>query len=114
MTKDLTSTAVTRQNILNNSLAITEIQKAVGLRGILFENEYKFLLRQIADFFEVTERTIKGCIAKNKEELTKNGYETLKGNRLIDLKLVASKDFGSEIDFTTKTTVSVFSISKHF
>jgi hypothetical protein len=105
MTKDLTSIAVTRQNILNNSLAVTEIQKAVGIRGILFENEYKFIKRQIADFFEVTERTIDNCLEKNEKELLKNGYEVLKGKRLIDLKLVASKDFGNEIDFTTKTTV---------
>ena len=107
--KDLTSTAVSRQNILNNSLAVAEIEKQIGLKGVLFENEYKFLLRQVADFFEVTERTIKEYIAKNKEELTKNGYETLRGNRLIDFKLVSSRDFGSEIDFTTKTTVlSIF------
>jgi len=105
MTKDLTNTTVSRQNVLNNSLAVAEIQKVVGLKGVLFENEYKFLLRQVADFFRVTERTIKGSIAKNKEELTKNGYEVLTGNRLIDFKLVSSKSFGSEIDFTTKTTV---------
>ena len=103
MTKNLTNTAVTRQNILNNSLAVAEIQKIVGIKGVLFESEYKFILRQIARFFEVTERTIKGCIAKNKEELTKNGYEVLDGNRLIDFKLVSSKVFDSEIDFTIKT-----------
>ena len=103
MAKDLTNTAVSRQNILNNSLAVAEIQKAVGIKGVLFENEYKFILRHIAHFFDVTERTIKGCIAKNKEELAKNGYEVLTGNRLIDFKLVSSKDFDSEMDFTIKT-----------
>ena len=105
MTKDLTNTAISRQNILNNSLAVAEIQKAVGLKGILFESEYKFVFKQIVDFFEVSSRTIENCIEKNKTELTKNGYEVLKGKRLIDFKLVSQYDFGTEIDFGTKITV---------
>ena len=103
--KDLTNTAVTRQNILNNPFAVDEIQQAVGIKGVLFENEYKFVKRQIADFFEVTERTINNCLMKNKEELTKNGYEVLSGNRLIDFMLVSSREFGKETDFPTKFTV---------
>lgn len=105
MDNNLTNSSVTRQNILNNQLAVAEIQKTVGIKGLLFENEFKFLKRQIADFFEVTERTIENCLEKNEKELSKNGYEVLKGKRLIDLKLVLSRDFGSEIDFVTKTTV---------
>ena len=103
--KDLTNTAISRQNILNNKFAVAEIQKVVGIKGVLFENELKFLKRQIADFFDVTERTITICLTKNKEELTKNGYEVLTGNRLIDFKLVSSKNFGREIDFPTKSTI---------
>lgn len=107
MANDLTNSSVTRQNILNNTLAVQEIQNAVGLKGILFENEYKFLKRQIADFFEVTERTIDNCLEKYPKELAKNGYEVLKGKRLIDLKLVMLKDFGNEIDFASKTATKV-------
>ena len=105
MPNKLTNSSVSRQNILNNSLAVSEIQKAVGMRGIEFESEYKFLKRQIADFFEITERTIDNYLEKYEKELSKNGYEVLKGKRLIDFKLVLSKDFGNEIDFVTKTTV---------
>ena len=105
MTKDLTSSAIARQNILNNSHALQEIQEVVGITGILFEGEYKFLKRQVADFFEVSERTINNCIDKNEKELLKNGYERLKGKRLIDLKIVLQFQFGREIDFTTKTTI---------
>jgi len=101
--RDLTNTAITRQNILNNPFAIAEIQQAVGIKGVLFENEYKFVKRQIAEFFEVTERTITICLTKNKEELTKNGYEVLSGNRLIDFMLVSSRDFDREIDFPIKS-----------
>jgi len=103
MKKDLTNTAVTRQNILNNQFAIAEIQKAVGIKGVLFENEYKFLKRQIADFFEVTERTIEHYLKKNEKELSKNGYEVLIGKRLVDFKLVASRFFDHETDFVIKT-----------
>lgn len=105
MKKDFIDSAIVRQNVLNNSFAVTAIQKEIGLTGILFENEYKFLFKQITDFFEVTDRTIRECIARNEKELTKNGYEVLKGKRLVDFKLVATKVPGCEVDFTTKTTV---------
>ena len=105
MAKELVETAVARQNILNNSLAVVEIQKVVGFNGVLFENEHKFIKRQIANFFDVTERTIDNCIEKNNVELSRNGYEVLKGKRLIDFKLVYEKAFGNETDFVTKTTV---------
>jgi hypothetical protein len=51
-------------------LAVLEIQMAVGIKGVLFENEYKFLFWEITDFFEVAERTIRECIAKNEKELS--------------------------------------------
>jgi hypothetical protein len=105
MANNLIDSSVTRQNILNNPLAVQEIHKALGIKGIMFENEYKFLKRQIADFFEVTERTIDNCLEKNEKELSKNGYEVLKGKRLADLKLVWQYQFGHETDFATKTTV---------
>ena len=105
MKKDFIDSAVVRQNVLNNKLAVDAIQKEIGLTGILFENEYKFVFKQITDFFEVTDRTIRECIAKNKKELERNGYEVLKGKRLIDFRLAATKVPGCEVDFTTKTTV---------
>ena len=105
MANNLTDSSVTRQNILNNPIAVQEIQKAVGVKGIMFENEYKFIKSQIADFFEVTERTIDSCLEKNEKELLKNGYEVLKGKRLVDLKLVWQNQFGNENNFATKTTV---------
>ncbi|GBU07395.1 hypothetical protein AwDysgo_07260 [Bacteroidales bacterium] len=102
--KLINSTAL-RQNILNNTLAVNEIQKAIGIKGILFEGEYKFIKREVANFFDVTERTIENYLEKYETELAKNGYDVLRGKRLVDLKLVISKSFGNEIDFVTKTTV---------
>ena len=99
MNKDLTSSVVVRQNILNNTYAVEEVQKAVGIKGVLFEQSYRFVKKQLADFYCVTERTIENCLEKNDKELLRNGYEVLKGKRLIDFKLVASTADVPEIDF---------------
>lgn len=104
-TNNFVGSAVVRQNVLNNTFAVEAIQQELGLTGILFENEYKFLIKQVSDFFEVTDRTIRECITKNEKELAKNGYEVLKGKRLVDFKLASTRASGCEVEFTTKTTV---------
>jgi hypothetical protein len=86
MAKDLTTSAIDRQNILNNPYALSEIEKAAGIQGIPFEGKTVLLKEQVATFFDVTVRTIENYLEHNSEELAKNGYEILKGNRLKDLK----------------------------
>ncbi|NEW84148.1 MAG: hypothetical protein GZ094_17515 [Mariniphaga sp.] len=103
MSKNLTTSGVARQNVLNNPYALQEIQKAVGLEGVLFENEYRFTKKQLAQFFEVSERTINQCLAKNESELAKNGYGVLSGKRLNELKLTIDNQFDPEVDFMIKT-----------
>ena len=103
MSKDLTNSSVSRQNILNNQYALQEIQKSVGIRGIIFENEFRFTKKQLADFFEVNERTIENYIEKNEAELAKNGYEVVVGKRLKDFKLVIRQQSDPEMDFAIKT-----------
>ncbi len=101
MSKDLTNSAVDRQNILNNPYALAEIEKAAGIRGIPFEGKTVVLKEQVAVFFEVTLRTVENYLEHNSEELTRNGYEVLKGNRLKNLKFsiqamdVPETDFGN-------------------
>jgi hypothetical protein len=56
----------------------------------------------LAQFFEITERTIDNYLEKHEKELSKNGYEVLKGKRLIDLKLVVGKMNVHENDFVNK------------
>lgn len=87
MSKDLTNSAVDRQNILNNPYALAEIEKAAGIRGIPFEGKTVVLKEQVATFFEVTIRTVENYLEKNAEELARNGYEVVTGNRLKALKL---------------------------
>ncbi len=64
MNKDLTNSSIVQQNILNNKLAVPEIQKAVGIKGVLFEQEYRFTKNQLALFFEISERTIDNYLKK--------------------------------------------------
>lgn len=41
--KNLTSSQVARQNILNNVYALKDIQNEIGLQGVIFKNEFKFI-----------------------------------------------------------------------
>ena len=44
--KNLTSSQVARQNILNNVYALKDIQNEIGLQGVIFKNEFKFIKKQ--------------------------------------------------------------------
>jgi hypothetical protein len=88
MSGDLVASPVARQNILNNTYALTEIEKAVGIRSYLFEGQRIVLKEQVADFFEVTIRTVDSYIADNESELSKSGYGVINGKRLKSLKEV--------------------------
>jgi prophage maintenance system killer protein len=105
MGKKLTDSAIERQNILNNFYAVQEIQKAMDIRCIRFEDRMWLTKEQVSSFFEVTSRTIDNYLRKFEQELRQNGYEVLKGNRLKELKKGISEQFGDEMGFVTKTTV---------
>ena len=53
----------------------------------MFEGQYTLIKRQVAEFYEVTERTIDNLIEKYNSDLTKNGYDIIRGKRLTDFKL---------------------------
>ena len=58
MSKELTSSTIERQNVLNNPFAVTEIQKAIHIRGVVFEGTVRLVKDQIAAFVEVDVRTV--------------------------------------------------------
>lgn len=101
--KNLTNSTVSRQNILNNSYAIKEINQAIGVEGIVFEKQYRFLKNQIANFFEVDERTIERYLKSHEEELKINGYEILKGKRLKEFKLLIKTTQVNDISVAQST-----------
>ena len=105
MSKDLTNSQIDRQNILNNPFALAEVEKAAGITGISFESRAVLLKEQVAEFFEVTPRTVDSYLEKFSDELRQNGYELVRGKRLQELKLSLQTTFGHEANFATKTTV---------
>ena len=88
MSNDLTTSDIERQNILNNPYALAEIERATEIRAIEFNGKRILLKDQVASFFEVSPRTIDRYIESHSEELKRNGYDTLRGKSLQDLKLL--------------------------
>ena len=84
MAKDLTTSQLDRQNILNNELAIEEIQEKSGVEGVEWDGKLYVTREMTAEFFQVDIRTISRYIEQNNEELTRNGYVVLKGKKLKD------------------------------
>ena len=103
MSKKLTNSTIERQNVLNNPFAVTEIQKAIHIRSVMFEGAVRLVKEQIAAFFEVDVRTIERYLEKYGDELGKNGYEVLRGNRLKSFKLTAKEQFVADIGVGIKT-----------
>lgn len=98
---DLTNSTIQRQNILNNKYALQRIQEYVGLEGMLFEGEYRFTKKMVAEFFQVDTSTIDRYLSTHEAELKHNGYILSKGKHLKEIKL----QFGHLINEATKTTL---------
>ena len=98
--KDLTVSDIERQNVLNNRFVIDEIQKHLEITGMLFEGEYSFTKKMVAEYYGVEERTIERYLTKYLDELSANGYVLCKGKSLKNLKL----QFAPVINVGSKTT----------
>ena len=98
--KDLTISNIERQNVLNNRFAVSKVQEHLDIEGMLFEGEYRFTKKMVADFYEVEERTIERYLEKHSDELAANGYVLCKGKHLKELKF----QFAPVINVGSKTT----------
>lgn len=99
MAKDLTTSAIDRQNILNNPMALTKIQEALDVKFYEFQGKYVVTKQFAADFYGVNIRTITNCLNSNEEELKRNGYMLLTGDALKEFVAQCDK----EMDFPIKT-----------
>lgn len=109
MEKDLTTSQIDRQNILNNEYAIEEIQKATNVKCIVWNGEYYLTKELVADFFGVDVRTIERYIARDNEELQANGYMVLRGKMLQEFLDVYESAFATDINVGHKIrALSVF------
>lgn len=86
MAKDLTTSNVHRKNILNNRYALKEIEKEVAFPGVLFEGSLRYTKRQIAQFYDIDERTVNRYLEQHEVEFRDNGYKVLNGKRLKAFK----------------------------
>lgn len=100
MAKDLTTSAIERQNILNNTVALPRIQDELGVKALEFEGRYVLTKQMVADYYGVDIRTVENSLSDYEEELKHNGYFLCKGKSLKDFKL----RFAHEKDFGSKTT----------
>jgi len=87
MSKDLTTSSVHRQNILNNPFALEKISEHFAFKGTEFEDEQVYTKAEVAHLLGIDTRTIERYIRNHKDELGNNGYRVLKGKSLKIFKL---------------------------
>lgn len=104
MNKDLTTSGLDRQNILNNQIAVDEISHRIKIKSVNFEEKIYITKEIVAEFYEVDVRTITRYIENNSEELRNNGYEVLKGKRLKEFLQMIDKSFAKDINVPSKIT----------
>jgi len=110
MSKDLTTSDIERQNILNNPYALAEIERATEIKAIEFKGKRILLKEQVASFFEVAPRTIDRYIESHSKELRENGYEVLRGKTLQDLKLLLKSLDDDDINVVTIKKTSIIGV----
>ena len=101
-TKDLTASRIDRQNILNNEMAVEEIQDKSGVVGIEWEGKIYLTREAVASFFEVDIRTISRYIEQYNDELTENGYVILRGQKLKSFLAMTAENFAKDINVPSK------------
>lgn len=109
MSKDLISSRIDRQNILNNEIAIDEVRTTIDIACVFWNEKYYFTKEMVATYFDVDIRTIERYISNFSEELSANGLEILKGKYLQDFILEYNKTFATDINVGRKIrSLSVF------
>lgn len=100
---DLTVSNIERQNVLNNRYAVEDLQENLGFTGMLFEGEYRFTKKMVAEFYEVEERTVERLLEEHGDELKYNGYILSRGKQLKEFKL----QFAPVINVGSKTFIAL-------
>ncbi len=105
MQKDLTTSRVDRQNILNNDMAIKEIEEKAIVEAVFFNDRLLLTKEMVAIYFDVDVRTIERYLSANVDEFKENGYQILRGRELKEFIKCYNEHFGADIYVGTKTTV---------
>ena len=83
---NLVDSAIERQNILNNHVALKEIKKTLNLSGLYWKDEMFFTVEDVATIFQVDSRTIQRCVEQHRDELERNGFLILAGKELNEFR----------------------------
>jgi hypothetical protein len=102
MPNDLTSSAIERQNVLNNRYALARIQEHLSLGGLEFEGDAFFTKQHLMSLFGISDSTVERYLASHADELKSNGYQLLRGKKLKEFKDMGD---GTFINEGTKTSV---------
>ena len=86
------SSSLERQNILNNTPALRYVESYLGIPGRKPFGELRFTVKQVAEYFDVDEKTIKRYLESHGDELSRNGYETWTGKQLQEAKVTQQED----------------------
>lgn len=92
MSKDLTTSAVARSNVLNNRYALGKLESHLALGGLRIDGELVFFKTQVAELLDIDERTIDRYLASHEAELKQSGYQIIKGKALKNMKLAQVDD----------------------
>ena len=92
MNKDLTTSEIARENVLNNSYALSKLENHLSLGGLSYKGETVFTKAQAAELLAVDERTVDRYLNSYEEEIKQNGYKVLRGKALKDLRLAYVDD----------------------
>lgn len=92
MSYDLTTSTIARQNVLNNSYALSHLEHHLALGGLQHEEETIFTKAQVSEILDVDERTVDRYLKQFADELKANGYRILKGKALKNMKLLYVDD----------------------
>lgn len=90
-----------RQNILNNPFVIQPLQEWLGLDFPIVDWEMRMTIEQVAQFFQVSKRTVERYLRQHEEELYHNWYQVFSGEALQNIK----QEFGNDMNVGSKTTV---------
>ena len=107
MANNLTKSAVDRQNILNNPEFLQEFQDFLGITGMVYEGEIRFTTAQIADFYDVSSKTIKRYVETAEKELSHNGYCVLKGAKLKEFKTLFGHLIYADIEEDSQRDINI-------
>ena len=75
-----------RLSVLNNPFLADAVKHSIVANFTQFQGELLLTTGQVADFYDVDDRTIRRLIEDNREEIENSGYRNLREDELRDFR----------------------------